>query len=100
MTAPNGLVKPVSTKELCARLDITEGTFYRTRGRLHRDDKLPAPFTRHRPFKWDRAKIEAWFARDGNADLRIAQPANDQAPVVAQTADQHRDRLAAVYQHR
>lgn len=90
--------KPVRLRELCERLDITPDTFYRTRGRLHVRDKLPAPLTCARPFKWDRATIDAWFARHHPAAPRALVAANDATPPMVPASDaEHRDYLRRVY---
>jgi predicted DNA-binding transcriptional regulator AlpA len=78
--------KPVLVRELAERLGITVDTFHRTRGRLHADDGLPAPLSRHRPFRWDRASIDAWFGRH-HPQAPAQRPANDQGPLQAPAAD-------------
>lgn len=82
--------------EIAARLGIVPATFNRTWRRMHVEDGLPPPLTRHRPYRFNRVKMEAWLNRD-RAAVSTQAPANDAAPVVAQSDAEHRAQLAAAY---
>lgn len=79
--------------ELAERLGITVDTLYRTRGRLHAEDGLPPSLSRHRPFRWNRQKVEAWLNRDRD----IPPVANDLAPIAPASDAEHRALLARAY---
>ena len=89
--------KLYTSKDIAAKLGVTIETFYDTRGRLHAEDGLPAPLTRHRPYKWDRASIDAWFARHHPLAPKLATPANDPVPTTTADVDRWREALADHY---
>jgi hypothetical protein len=86
-------MKPMTSAEIAARCGISRETFYVRRHRMHAFEGMPRPFTGRgsapgatgKP-KWDRATMEAWFARHHPAMPRVL-PANDQAPPVAAEQD-------------
>jgi len=78
--------------ELAQRLGITLDTFYRTRGRLHQEG-MPPTLTRHRPFRFNRQKMEAWLNRDRD----LPPVANDVAPTQPGSIDEHRALCARAY---
>jgi predicted DNA-binding transcriptional regulator AlpA len=78
--------KPVTTRELAERLGVSIDTFYNNRVRMHAEDHLPLPLMNRRPFKWDRASIDAWFGR--HHPFAPACPANDGAPRPPPFSDQ------------
>jgi predicted DNA-binding transcriptional regulator AlpA len=88
--------RPVSTKELCRRLGISLATFYRTRGRLHVEEGLPHCLTRFRPYRWDRASIDAWFGRYHPLAPQRAPANDDTSPLVPDSDAEHQ---AALHRH-
>lgn len=95
MSAP----RPYYTaREIAEKLGISVDTLYRTRGRLHAEDNLPAPITRHRPFKWCRAAFDAWYDPRTRHLLATLAPANDATP--HPPVEHQPDELQRTYLHR
>jgi len=92
--------KPMTCAELAERLGVTVETFYRNRGDLHAHDGLPAPLSRHRPWRWHRPTIEAWLARfhpcapPRAANDPTAQLALDESAIAAWQTELHQDAAA------
>jgi hypothetical protein len=79
--------------EVADRLGLTVEQFHRNRGRLHADDGMPPALFRHRPFRFNRLKMEAWLNRDRD----VPPAANDAAPVEPNSLAEHRARLSIAY---
>ncbi len=52
----------MTATEVALALGITTETFYRTRGRYHLEG-MPAPLSKHRPWRFHRPSMQAWLGR-------------------------------------
>lgn len=86
--------RPVTSAELAERLGHPVDWLYRNLARLYANEGLPRPLLSTGRNRWDRASIDAWFARHHPFN----RPANDlDAPPTPANDGAWRRRLADAY---